>query len=852
MNRHLLIIFLLFPFLPVCAQFVWSNPQPSGFQNSKIIFTDALTGYITNYDGDLLRTVDGGNKWSIYKNFPFNKTMDVKDTFLVLGGGDTTVNISTDRGQTWKKGVMKHHSSIDKIQIINKDTIFALCKDFSIGITELFQSKDGGITWQLKNNTLIIKSVDFINSNLGYASSFGGLFKTTNGGVSWDTIYHSNNSILTVGFRNQDVGVIYEEVNRVVRTQNGGVTWDTCIRSALSDIRTISFVNNNTIFLGGDEGTIYRSTDGGQNWQLKYNHLANGYAILSIHFINATNGFFVGDRGQIFKTTDTGNSYTDYSPTYETIKPISFPTPAVGYMSSWNELFKTTDTGQTWSKLPFTPAQPRGRWFQQMHFFSKDTGIALLQDPVAIYKTENGGLTWRSITLPALYTDQVIGFFVLGNTIYLNTNGAYGYITFQSKDRGETWRIQEQNVSHGCRNMFFTDEKNGYGSSGIVLYKTTDSAKTWSSRVLTDVSIISGIWFTDAATGYLVSSEANYTTSDSGRTWTRFGILPNNFNFDELFAIRFFDKRIGYLTSTYARIYKTFDAGKSWRPDKSQSGSCMTIQMTADTIVFMGGVSGIIIKKDMREYSIDSLRVVSEAACSVRINADVTAVLSKVDSIWVEYGTTAFTKSMLATPVGVKDSTVRCDVTIQNINPDSNYVVRIKILYRNKFYFSDPITFHPTVKLAKPVITLTGTLLNSSAPAGNQWYLNAVAIPGATNNTYQPVASGTYTVQQTINGCSSAVSAGFNFAITATNDLLLAAGITIFPNPVSTTLWIKNKQAKRLLVTLTESWGRTVLVKQTAKTENMLDVQHLSAGIYLIQIEDLSTHKWIGVKLVKQ
>ncbi|MFZ1530131.1 MAG: T9SS type A sorting domain-containing protein, partial [Ferruginibacter sp.] len=55
-----------------------------------------------------------------------------------------------------------------------------------------------------------------------------------------------------------------------------------------------------------------------------------------------------------------------------------------------------------------------------------------------------------------------------------------------------------------------------------------------------------------------------------------------------------------------------------------------------------------------------------------------------------------------------------------------------------------------------PLITQSGNTLSSNAPTGNQWYFNGTIISGATNQIYNYVTPGQYTVTVTdANGCSS-------------------------------------------------------------------------------------------------
>jgi hypothetical protein len=88
------------------------------------------------------------------------------------------------------------------------------------------------------------------------------------------------------------------------------------------------------------------------------------------------------------------------------------------------------------------------------------------------------------------------------------------------------------------------------------------------------------------------------------------------------------------------------------------------------------------------------------------------------------------------------------------------------------------------VTVNKPVITKAGDVLNSNFAEGNQWYLNGVALQGATSPTFTPVQSGKYTVEVTLStGCISR-SDDHLFALVAKNpDTSTDIGLTIFPVP---------------------------------------------------------------------
>jgi hypothetical protein len=90
-----------------------------------------------------------------------------------------------------------------------------------------------------------------------------------------------------------------------------------------------------------------------------------------------------------------------------------------------------------------------------------------------------------------------------------------------------------------------------------------------------------------------------------------------------------------------------------------------------------------------------------------------------------------------------------------------------------------------------PVVSMTGaTLSTANVFAVYQWFLNTVAIPGATSYNYTPGIGGNYRVRVTDNNGCTAYSAGY-FIPTVGISTIAAQAVKIYPNPVSDVLKIE-------------------------------------------------------------
>jgi hypothetical protein len=145
-----------------------------------------------------------------------------------------------------------------------------------------------------------------------------------------------------------------------------------------------------------------------------------------------------------------------------------------------------------------------------------------------------------------------------------------------------------------------------------------------------------------------------------------------------------------------------------------------------------------------------------------------------------------------------------------------------------------------------PVISQNGNVLSSTAPTGNQWYLNSTIIPGATNQTLNAAENGTYFVIVTLNDCISDTSNIITY--TGIGESNSVYNISIYPNPNCGVFQIicDIHAQKEVSFKVIDYQGKPLFYAEPkqyfGKIEKTLQLQGLPSGIYkLIVIIDNET-----------
>ncbi len=141
---------------------------------------------------------------------------------------------------------------------------------------------------------------------------------------------------------------------------------------------------------------------------------------------------------------------------------------------------------------------------------------------------------------------------------------------------------------------------------------------------------------------------------------------------------------------------------------------------------------------------------------------------------------------------------------------------------------------------AIPTITQNGLTLTSSSVTGNQWYLNGVAIPGATGQSYNIISNGVYTLSVTNGICSSTTSEGVNMTNLGIDNWSTDNLFSFSPNPTSGIINVSfNLISEKSILIISNIVGETIYCENIQmKGNEIIDLTKYSKGIYFIAFQN--------------
>jgi photosystem II stability/assembly factor-like uncharacterized protein len=474
---------------------------------SKTNSNRVITGS-NSYQYQLAKSSDGGFTWSQIEldvnttgrvwSVKFHPLNDNK----IFAGGELGLFYSNDFGETWTElnnGIPDiDNISIESIEFspTNADSIIVSCG--SVNGYGPYMSSDGGTSWSNIRGNLMSASFDAVfpkwNSNQLYVGNYGaGLFKSSLPLIDWLQVWQLNDLIpgsiediettinhkLFIGsryngvFRSTDGGTSYEEIN------NGA----TC-----ANMRTVKINPNNLneALCAGWSGGIYKTINHGESWQKKHYGM---WMSIDISNTNSQICYAAGNEIPIIKSLDGGETWNWSSNGInfgQFIKIAIDPHDAshviaLSHFGSAYTVYQSSNGGESWLPASGIPEFAGAYYMHEIVFdYQSTTHYIFVGTDSGLYCSSDNGHTWSLANTTLL---ESMGLSTHNNVPVLY--GISGKSVYYSDNHGLSWSLWFNSPSGNDLKQCIINTQN---SNEIILfdlyncYYSEDGGQTWQDQ----------------------------------------------------------------------------------------------------------------------------------------------------------------------------------------------------------------------------------------------------------------------------------------------------------------------------------------------------------------------------------
>ncbi len=414
-----------------------------------------------------------------------------------------------------------------------------------------------------------------------FGSAGGGIWKTTNGGRTWENI--------SDGFFGGSIGAI-----------------------------AVSKSDKNVIYVGGGEKTVrgnvssgygvWKTEDAGKTWQSLGLKKSRHVSRIAIHPTNA-NIVYAAVLGNIYKP---GNE---------------------------RGIYKSVDGGKTWKKTLFAndqagavdllldPNNPRilyaSTWRIQRTPYSLSSG----GEGSALWKSTDSGETWKEISKNEGFPEGTLG--IIGVTVSAkNSQRVWAIVEnekkgglYRSEDGGEKWkkindeRKLRQRAWYYTRIYADTEDENTVYVLNVRYHKSTDGGKSFSTYNAPHGDH-HDLWISPENSKQMIIGDDGgaQITYDGGETWTTYHNQPTS-QFYRVTTDNHYPYRIyaAQQDNSAVRINYRSNGGsiseKDWESTAGGESAHITVDPNNDDIVYGGSYGGFLTRVNHKTGTVRAVNV---------------------------------------------------------------------------------------------------------------------------------------------------------------------------------------------------------------------------------------------------
>jgi photosystem II stability/assembly factor-like uncharacterized protein len=350
--------------------------------------------------------------------------------------------------------------------------------------------------------------VDTHNPQTLYAGTYAGVFKSIDGGTSWNNAGLGGSFVSNLAIDSQNPGTIYATAAvstvGVFKSSDGGENWHEVDAGLPLDCAVNAFAvhpqSPGTLFAATSCRGVFKSTNGGESWKAVNSGLppttavpggaVTGVRALAIDPENPSILYLVAFRcdpkipnpgcdSRVFKTTNEAENWNEatsstlseniiYSLVVDPQNASTLYARVFG-PGLQNGVFRSTDGGKTWTLTTV-----------DLFFLTIDPQGAIYAAGSVLFKSADGGTTWSALSFSGAISALVFDPQKPNSMYAADFSGVY-----KSTDGGASWSGPSSGMrAIGVLSLAIDPQSPDtlYAGTGLALFKSMDRGKNWTAN----------------------------------------------------------------------------------------------------------------------------------------------------------------------------------------------------------------------------------------------------------------------------------------------------------------------------------------------------------------------------------
>jgi len=418
-----------------------------------------------------------------------------------------------------------------------------------------------------------------------FAGTVGGVYRSTDSGQTWESRSRGLGKLtvwaIVIDPANPEIMVAQVgqalSYGNVFRTENGGRTWQEIPFFEHRYIRLVTHAPEPFTVYVRYGGSVYSSTDSGLSWSRFAEESGLDFSSLAVHPGNSerlvttcwSNGAWASDDGGL--TWRQCGEIEDLVPWRVAFDPLNAD---VVYLASVGVLYRSDDGCRTWNEVNGAEVHYHGFFIGDPHRENTVYSGSLS----GVHRSTNGGLDWQPFAqdLGPLWALAMQFSPVEAMTLYLAGHASDERRgVFHSSDAGESWSLGMEGLeiaSVAALELKPDDVSTVYAGTnrsgdtiGHGVYRSTDLGVSWDFLDSTEGA--GYVLATDAGNPDVLLATTNddwiLKSTDSGETWFELG--PGVVG-ERIYGLEVdpSDPMILYANTSDYRLHRSDDGGLSW------------------------------------------------------------------------------------------------------------------------------------------------------------------------------------------------------------------------------------------------------------------------------------------------